>query len=136
MSENNTYNQNSDNTYASPEHLLKQSKLDQTHEKNILSENNKHELEVIDKKNKHNIEIKNKELGWFGIFFGGKELISLNISGMLIIFLIITGLIMSFKIYKEPKDLDNVVKVWGIITPIITLTLGYIFGSKNDKNVG
>ena len=136
MSGNNSYNQNPGNSYASPEHILKQSKLDHTHEKNILSETNKHELEVIDKKNSHNINIKKKELGWFGIFFGGKELISLNISGMLIIFLILTGLILSIKIYKEPKDLENVIKIWGIITPIITLTLGYIFGSKNDNNVG
>lgn len=58
--------------------------------------------------------------------FRGKELISLNISGMLIIFLILIGLILSVKIYNEPKDLENVVKIWGIIiTPIITLTLGF-----------
>lgn len=136
MSGNNTYNQSQNNTYVSPEHILKQSKLDQTHEKNILSETNKHELDIIDKTNKHNINIQKKELGWFGIFFGGKELISLNISGMLIIFLIITGLILSVKIYKVPTDLDNVIKIWGIITPIITLTLGYIFGNKSNNNVG
>lgn len=136
MSGNNTYNQSQNNSYVSHEHILKQSKLDQTHEKNILSETNKHELDIIDKTNKHNNNIQKKELGWFGIFFGGKELISLNISGMLIIFLILTGLILSVKIYNEPTDLDNVVKIWGIITPIITLTLGYIFGNKSNNNFG
>lgn len=66
--------------------------------------------------------------------FRGKELISLNISGMLIIFLILIGLILSVKIYNEPKDLENVVKIWGIIiTPIITLTLGYIYISLEIK---
>lgn len=136
MEENNTYNQQPNNSYVNPEHTLKQSKQEQTHEKNILSEKNKHELDIIDKNNNHNLEIKKKELGWFGIFFGGKELISLNISGMLIIFLLITGLLLSYKIYSDKSDLDNVVKIWGIITPIITLTLGYIFGSKNNSNEG
>ena len=134
MEENNTYYQQPNNAYVNPEHTLKQSKQEQTHEKNILSEKNKHELEIIDKNNNHILEIKKKELGWFGIFFGGKELISLNISGMLIIFLLITGLLLSYKIYNDKTDLDSVVKIWGIITPIITLTLGYIFGSKNNSN--
>ena len=136
MAGGNTYNQTPGSNYTNPEHSLKHSKLKQTHEKNILTETNRHEIEVLEKKNQHNIAIKKKELGWFGLFFGGKELISLNISGMLIIFLILTGLILSCLIYKKPNDLDNVVKIWGIITPIITLTLGYIFGNKNGNNVG
>lgn len=74
MSGENSYNQTPESNYTNPEHLLKQSKLNQTHEKNLLTENNKHELEVIEKDNNHSIEIKKKELGWFGIFFGGKNL--------------------------------------------------------------
>ena len=133
MEENNAYNQSPNNEYVGPEHLLKQSKLEQTHEKNILSETNKHQLDIIDKNNLHEIKIKEKDLGWFGFIFGGKELISLNISGVLIIFLLFTGLIISINIYKEKSDLDNIVKIWGIITPLITLTLGYLFGNKNNN---
>jgi hypothetical protein len=133
MEGNNSYTANTGN-YSGPEHVLKQSKLNQTHEKNILTEKNKHELDVLEKKNAHDVKLKDKELGWFGIFFGGKELISLNISGILIIFLIVTGLVLSVKIYSKPEDLDNIIKIWGIITPLVTLTLGYIFGSKNNNN--
>ena len=136
MSGENTYSQNHGSQYTSPDHILKQTKLTQNHEKTILTETNKHEIEILDKKNKQSILIKDKELGWFGLFFGGKELTSLNISGMLIIFLILTGLILSITIYKEPKDLESVLKIWGIITPIITLTLGYLFGNKDNSNVG
>lgn len=134
MEKSNTYNQPPNNSYSNSEYTLKQSKQEQIHEKNILTEKNKFELDVIDKKNQHNLKIKNKELGWFGIFFGGQELISLNISGMLIIFLLFIGFILSCIIYNDKTDLDNVVKIWGIITPIITLTLGYVFGSNNNNN--
>ncbi|EKT3964961.1 hypothetical protein SL053_002221 [Flavobacterium psychrophilum] len=135
MSGNNSYTPpNTGSNYNLPEHQLKQSKLNQTHEKSLLTENNKHELEVLEKKNSHEVVLKDKELGWFGLFFGGKELISLNLSGMLLIFLILSGVILSFKIYNKTEDLENILKIWGVITPIITLTLGYIFGNKNGSN--
>ena len=57
MEENNTYYQQPNNAYVNPEHTLKQSKQEQTLEKNILSEKNKHELEIIDKNNYHNLVI-------------------------------------------------------------------------------
>ena len=131
MSGENTYNQTLGSKYTSPEYFLKQSKLNQVHEKEILSTTNKHELEILERNNQHKIAIKKKELGWFGLFFGGKELISLNISGILIIFLILVGFIMSCLIYFKTNDFKNIKEIWGIITPIITLTLGYLFGNKN-----
>ncbi|MEY4860535.1 MAG: hypothetical protein RL059_234 [Bacteroidota bacterium] len=131
MSGENTYNQTPGSNYTNPKYLLKHSKLKQIHEKDILSTTNKHELETLEINNQHNIEIKKKELGWFGLFFGGKELISLNISGVLIIFLILVGFIISCLIYHKTNDIKNITEIWGIITPIITLTLGYLFGNKN-----
>jgi len=113
---------------------FKHSKLNQAHEKNILAQNNQHELDLMEKGNCHEVELKKKELGWFGIFFGGKDLISLNLSGMLLIFLVVSGVILSCIIYKNKTDIENILKIWGVITPIITLTLGYIFGNKNNSS--
>lgn len=46
-------------------------------------------------------------------------------------FLILVGFIMSCLIYFKTNDFKNIKEIWGIITPIITLTLGYLFGNKN-----
>ncbi len=124
---------NGNSQYNSSELDLKHSKLSKSHEKTILTENNKHELDKIDKLYQHEQLLKDKDLGWLGRFFGGKELTSLNISGILILFLILSGVILSIIIYCNEWKLDGIVKLWGILTPLITLTLGYIFGSKNDN---
>lgn len=124
----------SPNTYNNPAFALKHSKLTQTHERSLLVENNRHELDVLDKKHKHEQLIKDKDLGWLGHFFGGRELTALNISGLLLIFLVLFAVIFSLVLlYKESK-LDSIVTLWGIFTPLITLTLGYVFGSKNSSS--
>lgn len=120
--------------FVNPIHHLKIAKQEQNHEQTLLSEKNKHELEVLEKKQKHEIKCKNKDLGWLGFLFGGKELTALNISGFLIILLILIGCYLTSKVFKSTVDIDNVLKIWSIITPIITLTLGYIFGSKSTKS--
>ncbi len=72
MEGNNSYTANTSD-YNGSAHVLKQSKLNQPHEKNILSEKNKHELDILDKKNAHDVKLKDKELGWFGVFFWWKR---------------------------------------------------------------
>lgn len=135
MANDNSY-VTSSSQYTDPNLQLKQTKQDQSHEQIILSERNKHELEILDKKHSHELNCKNKELGWLGWLFGGKELTSLNISGFLIFLLLVVGLVLTLKVYESKEDIENLLKIWSIITPIITLTLGYIFGSKSTKNKG
>lgn len=119
--------------FVNPTLHLKITKQEQSHEQILLSEKNKHELEILEKNHKHEIKCKNKDLGWLGFLFGGKELTALNISGFLIILLIIIGCYLTSKVFNNKEDIDNVLKIWSIITPIITLTLGYIFGNKSTK---
>lgn len=123
----------SDSQYIDPNLQLKQTKQDQSHEQIILSEKNRYELEILDKKHQHELRCKDKELGWLGWLFGGKELTSLNISGFLIFLLLLIGLLLTYIVYKTKEDIENLLKIWSIITPIITLTLGYIFGNKSTK---
>ncbi|RQO35442.1 hypothetical protein DBR39_18370 [Chryseobacterium sp. KBW03] len=134
MAENNNgYVIQDQNGYVNPAHELKMSKQVQSHEQIILTQTNQHDLEVLDKKHKHELDCKDKDLGWLGFIFGGKELTALNISGFLIFLLLIIGSWLTYVVYNNNNDIDNVVKIWSIITPIVTLTLGYIFGNKTSK---
>lgn len=121
--------------FTDPNAALQHTKLNNSHEQTILKEKNRHEHDLLDKKNKHEKDIKNKELGWVGFVFGGRDLTALNISGLLIIMLVVIGVIFTFKIICCPKDSQSitVLELWGIFTPLITLTLGYLFGNKNNK---
>lgn len=111
--------------------FFKHSKLEKSHEETMLTKRQDHEKELKDKDHTHELALKAKDLGWLGRFFGGKELVSLNVSGLLIIVLIISGVVLSCLVYdKEKQNFDNITKIWSVITPIITLSLGYLFGNK------
>lgn len=74
-----------------------------------------------------------RELGLLGHFFGSGNSIKLNIAGLFIFILVITGIIYTacvlFCESTNPKAI-GILEFWGIITPLITLALGYIFGKK------
>lgn len=75
-----------------------------------------------------------KELGRLGKFFGSGESVRLNITGLLIIILILTGIlytitILCFNLSNNTYAI-SISNFWSIITPIITLALGYLFGKK------
>jgi hypothetical protein len=130
-----SYNIKKGDGLKDPKFSIQEMKLNNSHKTTLVVEQNKHEKDILENKNKHELNVKDKELGWFGRAFGGKDLIALNISGTLIILLIIVGVILTFKILNQKED-DRSLSIenaWAIFTPIITLTLGYVFGSK-DKN--
>lgn len=105
-------------------------KLEQSHESNLRDKEYNHTKELQELSQEHEKSLKDKDLGFIGKCFGGKELVSLNISGILILSLLICGVTLSIIVYIN-GTIDEVMKIWGIITPLITLTLGYIFGSKD-----
>lgn len=120
-------------SYAGPT-SLKKIIITNSHEQTILIENNRHSKELTDINNRHEQELKNKDLGIVGKFFGGKELTALNISGSLIMILVLMGIIFTLKLMCQKKEEQtiSIVEFWAIITPLITLSLGYIFGNKNS----
>ncbi len=121
--------------FTDPQVILQQTKLNNTHEQSIIKENNRHEQEMLNLKVNHEKEIKDKDLGLVGRLFGGHDITALNISGILLLLLVIIGVIFTFKLICLPKDSQSIsiVDLWGIITPLITLILGYIFGNKNNN---
>ncbi|HLO72919.1 MAG TPA: hypothetical protein VK164_03200 [Flavobacterium sp.] len=74
-----------------------------------------------------------RELGFLGQFFGSGNSIKLNIAGLFIFILVLIGIIYTscvlFATNINPKAI-GILDFWGIITPLITLALGYIFGKK------
>ena len=75
----------------------------------------------------------NRELGMLGQFFGSRNSIKLNIAGLFIFILVITGITYTACILFSPTvnaKAIGILEFWGIITPLITLALGYIFGKK------
>lgn len=110
-------------------------------------ENHQFEQAKLDAQNKHiesleairANEEKNKlkiELGWVGLCFGGNKNISFNIVGVLVCIMSLCCFIFSILIYIFDKSLSEsgiqlIEKIWGGTIPVITLSLGYIFGKKN-----
>ena len=73
---------------------------------------------------------KNKRIGWFG----GKDMAALNISGLVLIFLIVIGVIFTLLICYHKLECIEIRDLWGIFTPLITLIFGYMFGNKSTNN--
>jgi hypothetical protein len=81
----------------------------------------------------HEQEYFKKELGWLGKPFGGKNEKPGNISALVIVFCFLA---MGAVYFSPPKDLGPVISVERIfsgLTSLVTLILGYLFGSS-DKN--
>lgn len=66
------------------------------------------------------------KVGILGYLFGVSSCVPNNIAGLVVFLLLIYGVLYSFYFYEE-KDLGN---VWSIVSPMMTLALGYLFGKK------
>lgn len=126
-------NTNIPDGFINRNHQVIMTQLDQSHEQTLLQVKNQHDIDVLDKELKHQLKCIDKDLGWMGLIFGGKELIALNISGLLIFSLLFIGLCLTYIVYNPTNGITNIITVWGIIIPIIKLTLRYIFGNKSSK---
>lgn len=74
--------------------------------------------------------------GFLGKFWGSSSSIPNNIAGMLILVLILTCIIYTFATMNTPADkLAFPIKdFWLMVTPLITLAIGYLFGDKPKKD--
>jgi len=89
---------------------------------------------IIDAKNE--ISRKKVEHGVLGLVWGSSSSIPNNIAALTIIILIIFGIIYSIAVVgRKPEEFGFTIKdCWTIITPIVTLAFGYLFGEKTKKN--
>jgi hypothetical protein len=75
------------------------------------------------------------ERGWLGGIWGVPTNIPNNIAAFSIVLLLITGIGYTFLNYdKKPETLNLSIKdLWSIITPFMTLAIGYLFGDFSGK---
>lgn len=72
------------------------------------------------------------KLGWLGKFFGAAENAAVSISGLIIIGILIFLILSGFVGILCDGKIEKVEKFWNLSIPIITLSLGYIFGKKGE----
>ncbi len=78
----------------------------------------------------HEREILEAKLGSMGRFFGHDAHSSKHITFAIIFILFIINFIFTLIFYRQPYCSDFVSKLWEQMFPLITLSLGYIFGRE------
>ena len=77
--------------------------------------------------------VKELEPGWLRRFFGNRANAPFNISGFVLIVLLLSGIVMILLPYEDPNTLSVTPKeYWEIIVPLVTLILGYMFGKRSN----
>ena len=122
MGANNTYNE------EVPTHLQIAT---QQHERETQKENHDFQLQMQKQQHDHENGLKDKDLGLLGKFFGGENISSKNITAFVCAILLLGVLAFSIIIYYINKDDKSFIgQLWEKVIPIITLSLGYLFGHK------
>lgn len=101
-----------------------------SHRKDMAKERHSHEMQMQQLRDNKDLNIFKNELGWIGRFFGGEKNSSKNITAALNILLIAGATIISLIVYFDKGDTGFIKALWSGITPIVSLSLGYLFGKK------
>lgn len=98
--------------------------------KKLIESNN--ELEKL--KLEHQQEKSKQERGSLGKLFGSGNSISKNIAGLLICTLLAVAVVYTFiMLFKGQEVNDLSIKdFWSVILPLVTLTIGYLFGKGSE----
>jgi hypothetical protein len=77
------------------------------------------------------------ERGWLGEIWGNSEKIPNNIAALAIVILLMTGIFYTYFLIALPREKISlpIKDFWAIIAPLITLSIGYLFGDKSKKNI-
>ena len=98
--------------------------------KEMVKEDHEFQLNLQKAQHEQEAKMKNKDLGWIGFLFGTAENASKNIAALICLILIIGSIVFSCIIYKCGSDNSFIETIWQIVLPVVTLSLGYIFGKK------
>lgn len=72
---------------------------------------------------------KKEERGFLGRVWGSIEHSSNNIAGLFIILLLIIGAAYTCCMFHDnPENHSKILEFWGMLSPMLTLALGYLFG--------
>lgn len=97
---------------------------------------NKHLIDATVEKHKLDTQDKKEERGLLGKLWGSIEHSSNNIAGLFIVLLLIIGSVYTFwMICIDACDTHTkILDFWGILTPMLTLALGYLFGRGQSNS--
>ena len=118
------------NNYIAGNDSLASSKQKQSHERAIQKEDHNHEEGMKKLENERCAKAKAQDLGWVGLFFGSGANSSKNITAIINIVLILGIAALSLAVYIIEHDKEFAKALWTGIIPVITLSLGYLFGKK------
>lgn len=110
--------------------ILKQTKLQNTHEQILKKEEHEYTIECKRLDQEHELNTLSKNLGFIGRTFGNAENATKNITVVICLCLIFGVSVISIIVYFCNQDIAFVKSMWINISPIITLSLGYLFGKK------
>ncbi len=84
---------------------------------------------------KNQIDKIRAEQGWLGKTWGSSSSVPHNIAALIALLLVVFVLIYSFcAMSSKPETLSLSLKdLWSIITPLITLSVGYLFGERKKE---
>lgn len=79
------------------------------------------------------VDEKKTDIGWLGAFWGAGKNSGYNVAGLSVILCLLVGLFCI--IWNIVKGNGGIGDTWNQLSSIITLALGYLFGSKSqDKS--
>lgn len=104
------------------------------HQKAMAQENHEYQLKMQKAQHDHEISMRNMDLGKVGYIFGASDNSSRNIAASICFVLLVAIIAMSCVAYYMYEDKSFVASLWQLILPVITLSLGYIFGKPNFRN--
>lgn len=100
------------------------------HQKAMVQEDHEYQLKMQKSQHDHEISMRNMDIGKVGWVFGTSENSSKNIAAVICFILLLAVIGMSCWIYYMDKDKSFIANLWQLVLPVITLSLGYIFGKK------
>lgn len=111
---------------------LDKHKANHGHEENMAKLGIEKELKEAELANE--LELKKytykTQLGWLGRVFGGVEVASKYITAIICVFVLIGMITLSIIAYDCNDGISKIKDIWSIGTPILTLSLGYLFGKN------
>lgn len=110
-------------------HEREQQKEAHEHQREIQYTEFQHETELKQLDNNQQIKLTNKRIGWIGVVFGDELHASRNITACICISLIILCIVVY--IWGDNGKIELIKEVF---VPIITLSLGYLFGKSSSNN--
>ena len=102
----------------------------QEHERETQKEDHTFQLHMQQQQHDHEKGLKDKDLGWLGKFFGGESISSKNITAFICGIMLLGVIAFSIVIYCHDNNTTLIGQLWDYAIPIITLSLGYLFGKN------